>query len=518
MFRIGTSSRHASAVEDQGETVHGDGASTKSGETSQTLLLCRNRRGLRRRRIAIRPKTVEKDIPILNLKEKDQVRIRRYIQEVFQDSKLPNRVDDASRYDSTTIVRGSLLGEGTFSSVYKIRSGMLPIKSRRSKETLPRKESYKFERCRNGTTEMISLRNPWQSRLRKIYSSLRFGTLTPKYAIKTINKDALRKDLLVWSAAYLEAETRMLSGIDHPHIIRFCGWGSSSSHLHIFEGTGIKEDETPRLQYGHFLIIERLEIILKKQLKEWELERRKIAGCFLAGKRYPDEAKIVGATSVNHKYRRNRQINYLNRMYTERLGVALQLSSAIVYLHERNILHRDIKPQNIGFDVEGNVKLFDFGISKEIIQSKKSTGDEVNERLYNLTGVAGSRSYMSPENGLCQPYNAKTDVYSFSMVLWELMTLRKLPHRRYSNSQLEEQVWLGPDNERPPLMISDEGNISDNLICDNTILLELPIRNLLEQCWSPMVHKRPTMKSVHQVLQKHLLEVCHFTNIKWNQQ
>lgn len=399
MFRIGNSSRHASAMEDQGETAYGDGTSTKSGETSQTLLLCRNRRGLRQQRVAVRPKTVEKEIPILNLKEKDQVRIRRYIHEVFQDSKLPNRVDDVSRYDSTNIIRGSLLGEGTFCSVYKIRSGILSNKSRRSKETLSRKESSKFERCRDGTTEMIALRNPW---LRKICSSLRFGASTPKYAIKTINKDGLRKDLLVWSAAYLVAETRMLSGIDHPHIIRFCGWGSSSSQLHTFEGTGIKEDETPRLQYGHFLIIERLEIILKKQLKEWELERRRMAGCFLAGRRYPDEAKIVGATSVNHKYRRNRQINYLNRMYTERLGVAMRLSSAIEYLHERNILHRDIKPQNIGFDAEGNVKLFDFGISKEIIQSNKSTGDEVNERLYNLTGVAGSRSYMSPGkyNGL----------------------------------------------------------------------------------------------------------------------
>jgi serine/threonine protein kinase len=99
------------------------------------------------------------------------------------------------------------------------------------------------------------------------------------------------------------------------------------------------------------------------------------------------------------------------RLYRERIVVAMQLSSAIAYLYEHNILHRDVKPQNIGFDAEGNVKLFDLGLTKEIILSGKTKTqtqidprnntdddavDEVNERLYHLTGLAGSRSYMSP--------------------------------------------------------------------------------------------------------------------------
>ena len=110
------------------------------------------------------------------------------------------------------------------------------------------------------------------------------------------------------------------------------------------------------------------------------------------------------------------------------------------------------------------------------------------------------------ENGLGRSYNAKTDVYSFSMVLWELMTLRKLPHRRYSSSKIEEKIWLGPDHERPPLVTCIDGNITAKAVGDSKFLLELPIRNLLERCWSPIVHDRPTMKVVHQVLQKHLVE------------
>ena len=122
------------------------------------------------------------------------------------------------------------------------------------------------------------------------------------------------------------------------------------------------------------------------------------------------------------------------------------------------------------------------------------------------------------ENGLSRPYNAKTDVYSFSMVLWELMTLCKLPHRRYSNLQLKEKVWLGPDHERPPLMAFADGNVCDKVFLEITFLLELPIRNLLERCWSPMVRDRPTMKSIHEVLQKHLLEVRNFACSKGCQQ
>ena len=123
------------------------------------------------------------------------------------------------------------------------------------------------------------------------------------------------------------------------------------------------------------------------------------------------------------------------------------------------------------------------------------------------------------ENGLHQPYNAKTDVYSFSVVLWELMTLRKLPHRRYSNSKLETQVWMGPDHERPSLTSISECKPKPVpspccCFCENekvagsaSILLERPIRNLLHQCWSPMIHERPTMKSVHEALELHLLEI-----------
>lgn len=57
-----------------------------------------------------------------------------------------------------------------------------------------------------------------------------------------------------------------------------------------------------------------------------------------------------------------------------------------------SILHRDIKPQNIGFDIRGDVKLFDFGLSKELKPNQQVGNDQ-----YHSSGLAGTRRYMSPE-------------------------------------------------------------------------------------------------------------------------
>ena len=89
-----------------------------------------------------------------------------------------------------------------------------------------------------------------------------------------------------------------------------------------------------------------------------------------------------------------------------------QLTSAIAHAHENGIIHRDIKPQNILVDVEGNVKITDFGIATTL-----------NATSYTQTNsVMGTVHYLSPEQARGGIATKKSDIYSLGIVLYELLT------------------------------------------------------------------------------------------------
>lgn len=75
----------------------------------------------------------------------------------------------------------------------------------------------------------------------------------------------------------------------------------------------------------------------------------------------------------------------LHRIWMERFTVARDIASAMQYLHCQDIVYRDLKPDNIGFDSEGVLKMFDFGLAKRVTSADKTDGD-----LYNLTGNTGT--------------------------------------------------------------------------------------------------------------------------------
>jgi hypothetical protein len=114
-------------------------------------------------------------------------------------------------------------------------------------------------------------------------------------------------------------------------------------------------------------------------------------------------------------------------VYSEPLKYVAQIASAISYLHERDIIYRDLKPKNVGIDVHGNVKLFGFGFAR-LLPHERNDND-----TFKMTGRIGTLRYMGPEVALKEPYNLKADVYSWSVILWECFlsnTLTKLFHVR----------------------------------------------------------------------------------------
>ncbi len=95
---------------------------------------------------------------------------------------------------------------------------------------------------------------------------------------------------------------------------------------------------------------------------------------------------------------------------------AIQICSALAAAHKKGIIHRDIKPQNILVDKEGDIKLTDFGIAKSI-----STKEE------QANQVIGSVHYISPEQAKGERVDTRTDIYSLGIVLYEMLT-GVLPH------------------------------------------------------------------------------------------
>src|SRR3569832_993798 len=88
------------------------------------------------------------------------------------------------------------------------------------------------------------------------------------------------------------------------------------------------------------------------------------------------------------------------------------------------LVYRDIRRENIGFDVRGDVKVFDIGLSKSLspsLKAKDAKGSPVYG--YNLTARTGSIPYMAPEVVECQPYDQKCDVFSFAILLWVFLVL-----------------------------------------------------------------------------------------------
>jgi len=109
----------------------------------------------------------------------------------------------------------------------------------------------------------------------------------------------------------------------------------------------------------------------------------------------------------------------------EILDISIQITGALSAAHKAHLVHRDVKPENIMIRPDGYVKVLDFGLAKLIEQKNQSMLGLEDPTVRNLTGqgvILGTVNYMSPEQAKGDRVDARTDIFSFGVLLYEMLT------------------------------------------------------------------------------------------------
>jgi len=132
----------------------------------------------------------------------------------------------------------------------------------------------------------------------------------------------------------------------------------------------------------------------------------------------------------------------------EAAGLALQIAGALGLAHERGVIHRDVKPQNILLTTAGNAKVGDFGIAR----ASSATA------LSGTSMILGTAGYMSPEQAMGEPVGPASDLYSLGVVLYEMLT-GVLPYE----AETPIGIALKHVNERPRPPRETNPNVPEGL-------------------------------------------------------
>jgi serine/threonine protein kinase len=319
--------------------------------------------------------------------------IRRLVDQLTRRS--PYLADEGDRADKDMIpllsreeIRaGQFLGQGNFSNVFEVVGFQLKhqlITSGGRCKRIPQDPEEE---------KMVELRDPL-IQMERQRRSLASDPQPSRYALKCLKPELLEKStpkVFLEAATDLVMEAKFLSKLNHPNILKLqglaAGWESAFANG----------------QYdSFFILVDRLEDTLTERIKRWRKGE------------YPEENTLEN-----------------------KVHVALQVASALSYLHDRNLVFRDLKPQNIGLKRLENgsvsVQLFDFGFCRELpmiyqsrddieaIDNTDATTLPSGETVFLMSGK-GTRRYMAVEVLMTNRFNLKADgKYSWSLCFFLLL-------------------------------------------------------------------------------------------------
>lgn len=357
---------------------------------------------------------------------------KKRLNKIFANSKIEDKSATFPQFKVSEVTFGKVLGKGGFGTVFEVRG------FEAGKEAKAKEDDYE-ETAPSGAME---------SRQFIAEHCIRKGG-DARYAAKMLSPEVIADPPnFIQGIMDMATETRVLSDIEHPNIIKMRACAVESPYEEKF-----------------FIVMDRLYDTMERRMDKWAKRGSRYSGCMGA---------LFDSNGVNKR-----------DILEEKLVAAFDLCAAIGHLHSRKILYRDLKPENVGFDIRDDVKIFDFGLAKELTDDIKQ--DE--NGLYKLTGMTGSPRYMAPEVANEKPYNQLCDSYSFAILFWQMYS-DKTPFEVYGMKSMRERVWNG-ENKRP--FVQEDWPV--------------PIKSLIRRAWSPEISERPNFTQIYKILRNECVRV-----------
>lgn len=268
-----------------------------------------------------------------------------------------------------------------------------------------------------------------------------------RYCIKALSPEIINSQQVYQGVIDMVVETMVLAVLSHPHIIPMRATSSNSM---------FKPDS--------FILLDRLYDTLEVRIPKWKLVAKKA------------QPNIFRTNKKSSRFK-------LDKLMETKLRYACDLVGAFEYMHGKNLIYRDLKPENVGFNIRDDIVLFDFGLARETYDDMR-----VTDHTWNLTGCTGTLRYMAPEVATDKPYGHSADMYSFAVLLWEMLKGDKAfpGYSKKMHSELVVNLGGRPtiDDSWGPML-----------------------KGFIHSCWHQDLEMRPTAEKASAILKRELSKI-----------